>query len=53
MLCKNPLLRVSKLAQIKNQSWFLNFDWEALLSLDMKPAIIPVFTRDDIKNPEM
>lgn len=53
MLCKNPLCRVSKLAQIKNQPWFQHFDWEALISLDLKPAVLPVVFRDDNQNQVM
>ena len=41
MLCKNPMSRLSKLSQIKVNSWFSGFDWESLSSLTMKPDVYP------------
>lgn len=40
MLCKNPLNRLTKANQIKNHVWFQKFNWEELMSLNMKPAYI-------------
>ena len=38
MLCKNPINRLTKINQIKNHVWFQNFNWEELMSLNMKPG---------------
>lgn len=41
MLCKNPISRISKLGQIKIHPWFCEFDWEGLMSLNIRPEVIP------------
>ena len=41
MLTKNPISRMSKLSQIKNHIWFSNFNWDDLMSLNMKAPFIP------------
>ena len=43
MLNKNKELRYSKFEQISGHIWFKDFDWEALISLDMQPEYLPVF----------
>ena len=42
MLNKNKSSRYYKFEQISNHIWFRDFNWDALLSLDMEPAYIPV-----------
>src|SRR4051812_14260285 len=49
MLCKNPLSRVFKLAQIKNNIWFRNFNWENLISLNLDPPHMPKMPKEDLK----
>ena len=41
MLTKNPISRMSKLSQIKNHIWFSNFNWDDLMTLNMKAPFIP------------
>ena len=43
MLNKNKSSRYYKYEQISSHIWFKDFDWDALLSLDMKPEYIPQF----------
>ena len=50
MLTKNPITRMSKLSQIKNNIWFSNFNWDDLMTLTMKAPYIPklnVIKEDD------
>lgn len=49
MLCKNPINRLFKLSQIKNNIWFKDFNWENLISLNSEPAFIPQLPKDEIK----
>ena len=41
MLTKNQLSRYSKFEQISSHIWFKDFNWDDLISLNMKPAYIP------------
>ena len=41
MLNKNKEIRYSKFEQISGHVWFKDFDWEALISLDMEPEYFP------------
>ena len=42
MLNKNKSSRYYKFEQISNHIWFKDFNWDSLLSLDMKPEYIPL-----------
>ena len=44
MLNKNKSSRYYKFEQISNHIWFKDFNWDSLLSLDMKPEYIPLIT---------
>jgi hypothetical protein len=41
MLNKNHMSRYSKLGQISSHIWFQNFNWDDLISMNMKPAFLP------------
>ena len=41
MLNKNKEIRYTKFEQISGHAWFKDFDWEALISLDMQPEYFP------------
>ena len=41
MLNKNKEIRYSKFEQISGHIWFKDFDWDALISLDMQPEYLP------------
>ena len=41
MLNKNKEIRYSKFEQISGHVWFKNFDWDALISLDILPEYLP------------
>lgn len=41
MLTKDPLARLFNLAQIKNHSWFKDFNWDGLISLTVEPPYFP------------
>ena len=43
MLNKNKEVRYSKFEQISGHAWFKDFDWDALISLDMRPEYLPRF----------
>ena len=43
MLNKNKTARYYKYEQISSHLWFKDFDWDALLSLDIKPEYVPQF----------
>ena len=52
MLNKNHLSRYSKLGQINSHIWFQNFNWDDLISMNMKPAFMPKLKNKDLtKNP--
>ena len=52
MLNKNITSRYCKLNQISSHIWFQNFNWDDLISLNMKPAYIPkVDSKEDKYNP--
>ena len=52
MLNKNHLSRYSKLSQINSHIWFQNFNWDDLISMNMKPAFMPKLKKKDLtKNP--
>ena len=42
MLNKNKEIRYSTFEQIYGHSWFKDFDWDALISLDMVPEYFPI-----------
>ena len=44
MLNKNKSSRYYKFEQRSNHIWFKDFNWDSLLSLDMKPEYIPLIT---------
>ena len=51
MLNKNHLSRYFKLGQINSHIQFQNFNWDALISMNMKPAFLPQLKNKDlIKN---
>ncbi len=35
---KNPINRMFRLSQIKNNIWFNDFNWEGLINLNLEPA---------------
>ena len=41
MLNKNKEIRYSKFEQISGHIWFKDFDWDALISLDIVPEYLP------------
>jgi hypothetical protein len=41
MLEKNPMKRLSKFEGITKHLWFNCFNWEELISLNMKPPYVP------------
>ena len=45
MLNKNKSSRYFKFEQISSHLWFKDFNWEALLSLDIKPEYIPQLSK--------
>ena len=46
MLTKNPIKRMSKVSQVKTHIWFNGFDWEDLMSLNMKAPYKPILKKD-------
>ena len=46
MLSKNPIKRLSKLSQVKTHIWFNGFNWEDLMSLNMKAPYKPILKKD-------
>ena len=53
MLNKNKTSRYCQFEQISSHLWFKDFDWETLLSLDVKPEYIPQFsTKKENYNPK-
>lgn len=48
MLAKNPLSRLCKLSQIRNNKWFAGFNWESLISLDIKVPHKPSIQHQEI-----
>jgi hypothetical protein len=50
LLNKNPLSRMLKLAQIKNHIWFMDFNWENLISLNLEPPHMPKLPKEEKKN---
>ena len=54
MLNKNKNSRYYKFEQISSHLWFKDFNWEALLSLDVKPEYIPQLpNKKDNHNPKL
>ena len=49
MLNKNHLSRYSKLGQINSHIWFQNFNWDDLISMNMKPAYMPKIETNENK----
>ena len=52
MLNKNKEIRYSKFEQISGHIWFKDFDWDALISLDMQPEYLPKIEDKEIKSYE-
>ena len=52
MLNKNKEIRYSKFEQISGHIWFKDFDWDALISLDLQPEYFPVFDEKEDKKHE-
>ena len=50
MLNKNHLSRYSKLSQINSHIWFQNFNWDDLISMNMKPAFLPKLKSKELNN---
>ena len=48
MLNKNYMSRYSKLSQINSHIWFQNFNWDDLISMNMKPAFLPKLKNKDL-----
>ena len=46
MLTKNPIKRMSKVSQVKTHIWFNGFNWEDLMSLNMKAPYKPILKKD-------
>jgi len=53
MLSKNPLNRISKLADIRNNIFFKDFSWDNLITLNCEPAYKPEITRDILKKSQI
>ena len=49
MLNKNKEIRYSKFEQISGHFWFKDFDWDALISLDIVPEYLPKIDEKDDK----
>ena len=49
MLTKNQLSRYSKFEQISSHIWFKDFNWDDLISLNMKPVYIPKIENNESK----
>lgn len=49
MLSKNPLNRIFKLADIRNNIFFKDFSWDNLINLNCEPAYKPEITSDIYK----
>ena len=50
MLCKNPLNRLTKVNQIKNHVWFQNFNWDELITLNMRSAYLPKMNKKKVSS---
>jgi hypothetical protein len=50
MMEKNPINRLFRLTQIKNNIWFNNFDWEGLINMNLEPAYKMKQTDKSIKD---
>lgn len=51
LLEKNPEIRLSNIAEIKNHPWFGTIDWEKLIKKEIKPHFIPKIEDElDIQN---
>ena len=48
MLNKDQISRLFKLKKIKEHSWFSNFNWEALISMNLEVPHIPNVNKDDL-----
>jgi hypothetical protein len=46
LLNKNPLQRMIKLAQIKKNVWYSDFNWENLVNLNFEPPHIPKVSQE-------
>jgi hypothetical protein len=47
MLCKNKEIRYCKFEQISGHVWFKDFNFDELISLDMKPEFLPKLIMKD------
>lgn len=50
MMEKNPINRLFRLTQIKNNIWFGNFDWEGLINMNLEPAYIMKIMENQIQS---
>lgn len=50
MLTKNILQRVYKLSIIKKHPWFLNFNWDNLISMSINPPLKPKMKKLELNN---
>ena len=46
MLEKNPMKRLTKFDEIKKHIWFKEFNWEELITLNMKAPYVPKIKKD-------
>ena len=53
MLNKIMSTRYCKFEQISSHPWFKGFNWNDLISLDMKPSYFPKMEDDDINEKEI
>lgn len=47
MLNKNPMSRLYKINQVKAHTWFDDFSWENLNSLNLTPPYMPRVIKED------
>ena len=53
MLNKIMSTRYCKFEQISSHPWFKGFNWNDLISLDMKPSYIPIIEEKNINQQEI
>jgi hypothetical protein len=53
MLHKNPVKRLTKISNIKTHTWWKNFDWNELFSLEMKSPYCPKIKIKDEEYPRI
>ncbi len=52
LLNKNPLSRLYNYLQIKNNSWFKDFNWDELILLSMESPYKPINIESEVKSEE-